>query len=931
MKKPFFIFLYFFCFISLKSWGTDIKSTVALEGETFNFELSGQKNWDYDLKRVKDKEQVKIQLFVKSLEQSVIDKISNIENPFVKSISVQKNAIDNRWLIEFVLKNNQVEAFDYLTDQPSKLVIDFYKSDIDLAEQSVTTATVVAEKSPLNKNLKKINTDRRPATTDILTIDKDNNEQIKNSASADVSALTRFGLYDAGDSQFGRFTMKDSEYKEESVIRSRNNYYLRFPVLESEFSFWQKMKENSPAYEIQPISSDADQVTSIEENKQARLLKTLFTKKRFLVFIQTAEWFKSKYPSSKYNEMVLFMTGDAFIELWKSEKIESLYEQAQNAYREALEKYPESILTERTSLLTGMLAIDKLDYMSAIRKLQTHIDNKRFDNKISKQYAQLGLAYSYAKINKLSEAMQILSDIEKNTRDEYVLAEVAVRKGDFNFTAKKFSESIGFYESAIKKYPMASKLFPSVHFNKMEAQFWQTKFQDAHQSALSFAQNFPTHDFAPYSLTRVGELLDILGAEPSKSVGAYLETHFRYGNNSKTIVARLHLLSARMKSMKSEELEKTLAQMEELALKSELQNIDQFKVAMVSDGFSERKEYLKAIDILSKFHQLNPSRPDAEQVMRRIAKNINDQLNLLAAKGNYKELLATYRKYSDTWLKTYTRLDTDYFLGLAYENVGVFSQAVEKYKKVLTNLLTIKGIAAEKEIYINQHLPSFDTLYLRLAKSSYDNALYQEAYQYLEKIRTPLALSDIEQVERVQLASNLYEKKGDMDSSVRYLSDLSNFWKGDKKLTLPVQFKLAEIQIKKNNISTAIAVYEKCREIIFENDKPEQGDLFRLLDSYSDLLIAQDKKDDAIVFLNEALQRHGDKFNLNRQRYLLGELYFTKGETKKAEQVWSNIKEDAVDVWKKLSQEKLRQAAWDGDYKKHLKRIPAVSQLEDQK
>jgi tetratricopeptide (TPR) repeat protein len=921
MKKSFLYYLCLVCIFTINSQAADVKGTVALEGETFNFELSGQKNWDYDLKRIKDKSQSKVQLFVKSIDKSFVDKIRNIENPFVKSISVTQNAIDNKWLIEFTLKNDQVETFDYLTDQPAKLIIDFYKSEAPVADlvdtktsSSAISSKVVESKTNIAQNTKKKSGDRKPADIDVLSI--------KEPGGIETSVLSKAGLYDAGDSQFSRFMMRESDFKEESVIKSRGNYYLKFPVLESEFSFWKKMKENPPLYEIQNEKN--------EENKQARLLKTLFTKKRYLVFIQTTEWFKKKYVNSKYSELLSYMLGDAFIELWKAEKIDSLYEQAQNAYREALEKYPQSALAERTSLLMGMLAVEKADYMSAIRRLQAHVDNAKHEKKISREYAKIGLAYCYSKINKLDDALKFLNEIEKNTQDQLVLTEVAVRKGDFLFFTKKLNESIAAYDAASKNFPLVSKLFPSAYFNKMEAQFWKEKFQDSHKSGLQFAQNFPSHDFAPYALTRVGELLDIMGADQSKSVGAYLETHFRYGDSPKTIVARLHLLSTRMKSMKPEELDQTLVKMEELALKSDLPNVDQFKVTMTSDGFARRKEYLKAIDILSKFYQQNPTRSDAKQVTGRIILNINDQLKYLADKAQFKNLLKTYRQYSDTWLKSNGRLDTDYFLGLSYENAGAYSDAITKYKKVLAGITAIKGTSLEKEIYVNQYLPSFDSLYLKLAQSSFDNISFQDAYQYLEKIQNPLILSDEEQVQRVQLASKLYEQKGDTLTSIRYLSELSNVWKGEEKLSLPVQFRLAEMQTQQNDIGDALATYEKCREIILNNPKPTQADVVKLANAYSQLLINQSKQDEAISLLNDIFQRHGNKFNFNQERYLLGDLYFKKGQIKKAEQAWSNFKDEGTEMWKQLSTEKLKQAAWDVDYKKHLKRIPAMSQLEEQ-
>jgi outer membrane protein assembly factor BamD (BamD/ComL family) len=634
----------------------NVKAAVSLEGETFNFELAGQKNWDYDLKRVKDGSATKVQLLVKSLDKASLEGIKNIKNPFVESIKTTQNAVDNKWLIEFVLKSDRVETFDYLTDQPSKLIVDFYASDSSIdpvKEEPVKGGSKSAVKKPKLVTLDKAESkvQRAPADVDYLKINPDGG--IETSV-----FLAKSGLFDAGDNQFKRFNINESDYKEEAVIKSKSNYYLKFPILETDFSFWKKMKENPPEYEIKPEATDM--------NKQARLLRTLFVKKRYMVFLQTLEWFRTKYPQSKYDELLAYMKGDALVKISEDINDHVAYEQAQTAYHQALEQYPDSILAERTSLVTGLLANDHQDYMHAVRNFNTHIQNKKYAKNISVSYAKLALAYSYSKMKRLDEALGLLNEIEKDTKDPLVLTEIAVRRGDFNFLNRKFDEAITAYDKAAKTYPLVSKLFPSAYFNKMEALFWKQKYKDSHKAALEFAQNFPSHEYAPYALTRVGELLDIMGGDQNKSVGAFLETHFRYGNSPKTIIAKLHLMSTRMKNMKPEELEQTLSNMNELAAKSDLENVDQFKVAMLADGFSKRRDYTKAIEILSNFYQSNPSRPDVKQVTQRISKNVGDQLKYLADLGDYKTLLKTYKQYADTWLKTYKRIYTDYFLGEYY-------------------------------------------------------------------------------------------------------------------------------------------------------------------------------------------------------------------------------------------------------------------------
>jgi tetratricopeptide (TPR) repeat protein len=922
MKKHVFTLLPILVLLSPKLVWSQVKANVALEGETLNFELLGQKNWDYDLKRVKLGKQTKVQLFVKTIDKAAIEDLKNVKNPFVDSITISDQPVDNKWLVEFVLKSDRVETFDYLTDQPSKLIVDFYASDAAIAAIEETPADKKptdikkdgAKNAAISKAKPAVNIERTPADVDFIKLSKEDEMQ--------ASVLARSGLFDAGDSQFKRFNMQESDFKEESVIKSRNNYYLKFPVLETEFSFWKKMKDTPPEYDIKPENTN--------ENKQARLLKTLFNKKRYLVFLQTYDWFQNKYPQSQYSEMLAFMKGDAFFNLWNELKDNKFYDQAQNAYKMATEKYPNSVLAERTSLMTGLLANDRTDYMSAIRRFNIHTEDKKYSGKLSRLYAKIAQAYSFSKLKRLDDALNLLSEVQRETKDPAVQTEIAVRKGDFYFYSGKYNEAIAAYDQAVKDHPSVSKKFPSAYFNKMEALFWRNKFKESHRAALDFAQFYPSHEYAPYSLTRVGELLDIMGADQIKSTGAYLETHFRYGDSPKTIVAKLHLLSSRMKFMKPEELDQTIVKMEELTSKSELENIDQFKVAMLSDGYTQRKEYVKAIELLSQFYQSNPTRPDVKQVTNRIVNNISDELKRLSDKADYKNLLKTYRQYADTWLKTDRRIDTNYFLGLAYESAGAYSAALEKYRIVGEDLTKLKGAQKEKEAYVTQHLPQMDSLNLRIAKSNFENASPQEAYMALEKIQKPLDLSDIEQVERVQLASKLYDVKGDHSTSIRYLSELSNLWKGEEKLSLPVLFSLAEKQISNNDTAGAEATYAKAADIVLANKDAKEEDIAKLANSYVKHLVKQNKNPDAIKVLSGLIEKF-DKLALSQERYLLGDLLFKNGDIKKAETAWGKIPENKDGIWKKLAQEKLKQASWDANYKKHLKRIPAMSKLEDGK
>ena len=693
-------------------------------------------------------------------------------------------------------------------------------------------------------------------------------------------------------------------------------------MLESEFTFWQTMKKNPPVYQFQDTKSD--------EDKQVQLLKIIFDKKRYLVFKQTADWFNNKFPKSKYSESLSFMTGDALTELWRQEKNDKFYELAQFSYLQALEKYPTSLLAERTSLMLGLIAIDKLDYMTAIRRFTNHIENANFKNRISSEYAKLGLGYSYSKISKLNDAVLEMDKLEKESKNPLVQAEAAFRKADFYFQDDKYSQAIDSYSDAFNKHQALAHLFPNYQFNKMESYFWTKKYKDSHQTGLEFAKNFPSHAYAPYALTRVGELLDILGAEPSRAMGSFLETYFRYGDSPKTVVARLHLLSARMKGMKEEEVKLTISKMDDLSRKSDLVNIDQFKTTMIADGFTRRAEHEKAIQILSDFFQKNPTRPDSKQVTRRITRNIYDLIKHYSDTNKHREVLNTYQKYSDTWLKHRDRIDTDYYLGVAYEKAGEYDVALEKYNRTLQNWLKVKGTEREKWIAVTEAVPSEDNLSLRIADCFYQNKNYQQSYQQLEKIRSPHLLSEPDQVLRVQLASDLYEQKGDVDTAMRYLTELIRVWNGKPELVVTALFDLAHMHNKKNNFLEAQKNLEKILEIAEQSKKVPSRNAIAAANFSAQLYLQENNVDEAAKKYSYILEKFEDQQALPEERFKLGEIFYKKGELNKAENIWAKIKGDKAGVWAKVAKNKLQESKWNKDYKKYLKRIPAMSKFEDQ-
>ena len=899
-----------------------VSGFIQFQGDTVHLELSGRSTWEYDLKKIEDKGKTSIQLQVAALDSKTIDQLKSFKSDFVKSVDINTNGPDGQALVSFHLAGDQIESFDYLTDQPSRLIVDFYKSPITdnpvklLPEKK---QTAVKKSNKVSKKDDKSKTDRSPAATDTVTIASNGPLQ------AVQDDPVKAGIFDGGDPDYERFSVKDYEVKEEALIRAKDNYYMPFPMLQTQVEQWEKLKQSPTIYEIAPQNTD--------ENKQARLLLTLFEKGRFAVFLKTQEWFKEKYPESPYGEMIDFMTADVYLKMWEDEGRNQDFESAQQNYLLAIKKYPKSALTERTSLKLGYLSLERGDAIAALRLFNEHIENKNFGSKdsLSKDLARMGVGLAYMKLNRWEDAQKEFGNLDKNSAHRDLRVEAAFRKGDVWFRAKDFDKAISEYQVALKKYPEAEKIYPNAFYNQAESLFWRKKYSDSLSVFRDFIKKFPNNDHAPFAMTRLGELLEIFGADKSRVVGAYLETYFRYGESPSAVIARLRLLSARMKGMKPKEVKNAVTEIMSLAKKIDLPNMEQFATVMVADGYSSRGELGKAIELLSKYYKENPTTVDVPLISNRIIANINDQLQGEVEKGHFIKALKTHAQYADNWLKNSARLDTRYNLGRAFEMGGVPVEAEKYYKDVLNRVYAIRGTAEAKEIQVKEGIPSEDELNLRLAAVYNRERKYNQAYEYLKNIKNPEKLSETDQIERVNVAVQLLESRGDNESAIRYLGELLRTWKGQPELVAEPYYKLAELQRKQGKSDEALQALRRVDELQQDSTKIPVALHAKTLEQMGDIYLEQNQDQKAAAAYAKLLEKYEEKRPLSSIRYKLGEIHFKRGEIQKATETWAEFKGEKSEFWKNLAQEKLKDSHWRDGYKKYIQRIPAMSEAEQSK
>lgn len=913
-----------FCLASFAA--KDVSAVISFQGDTVHLELSGMQSWDYDVKRLDKKGQTIVEMTVPPIDENSIKSLTAFQSEFVTQVAVNRDGPDGKHILSFTVAGEQIETFDYLTDQPSRLIMDFYvnpNSKLKRTEAAVPSKEekLVATKLP-PKNSKSLDKDktRSPAATDSLMIADQG--PLGGTVVASNDSAVKSGIFDGGDPDYERFSVKDYEIKESALIQARDNYYIPFPMLDSPFEYWEKIKNTPTIYEVSPKSSD--------ENKQARLLQTLFEKQRFAVFLKTQEWFKQKYPQSEYSEIVDFMTADVHLALWQNEKRAASYDEAMQRYRDAVSKYPQSPLAERTSLKTGFLALEKKDYLGALRLFNEHLNNKNFpDSKsLSKDLARLGTGLAYMRLNRWNEAEEQMADVEKNSINRDLKVEAAFRRGDIWVRAKDYEKAAESYQTALKKYPEGQGAYPSAYYNQAEALFGLKKYGDSLDVYREFIKKFPDNAHAPFAMTRLGELLEIFGADSTRVMGAYLETYFRYGESPSAIIARLRLVSARMKGMKPKEVNNAVNEIMTLAKKIDLPNIEQFATVMVADGYRQRDEPQKAIDLLSKYYKEHPTSVDVNLLTHRIVENINQKLLSEVSSGDFIKGLKTHSQYADTWLKNSPRLDTRYYLGRAFELGGAPTEAEKYYKDVLNRTYAMRGTQEAKEAQVKQRVPSEDELNLRLSAVYSQENKNNQAYEYLKNIKSPEKLSEFNQIERVTIAVRLLESRGDHESAIRYLGELLRTWKGQPELVAEPYLKLAELQLKQKRVPEAIQALQVVDRLQTDSGKVSSAVHAKAVEMLGDILMEKNEKDKAIAQYVKLLEKYEDKRPLSSIRYKLGQIYFDRGEPQKAAEIWNEFKGEKSEFWRNLSQEQLKNSAWRDDYKKYIKRIPAMSENE---
>lgn len=931
--------------------GSGIRVEFSRIGDASHFEFEGTGSDRYKLER-NDKGEVVLR--IPNLDEASMRRLREVADGQVKVLSIEPKSVDGNVEIRFQA-GKDVDFFDYVSDQPKRLVVDFFPAQDALKDAKPLAAANESEEKAKAKpsSPAKAPQKREPAGGDFVIVAKQGPTGATTLSAEPASLAEQIasrkdferGIFDGGDPEFRRFTVKDYEIRESARLQSRAALRIPFPMLDLGFPKLGELQAAPPIYEILPKDT--------AENKEARLLLTLFKNQRQALFLSTAKDFLKKYPQSDYDEIVRYAMADTHYALWRQERLhneenkiksesnlhDADFEEAMGLYNNLVEKYPDSPMTTRTLLLVGYSYLDRGDSFGALKTFQRLVRLKP-DSKYAGQ-VKISIARAFLSLNRWDDALKELTDVEQNAKSVKDRQEAGFRKGDVYFRRGDYQKAIAEYDRAIKAYPEATGRFPNAFYNLAESRFRLGQEKMAIDSFRQFLQKFPEHRHGGYAMTRLGELIETLvGADDSRVTGAFFESYFRFRSTPGADIARMRVLTARIpKMMKDRELKDALLEIDEIVKRdADLPFIQEFRVISVADAFNERKEYERATKDLIQFYKENTQSKHLPLIKGRIVRNLSDNIRSYVDRGDFIQGLRLYSRDQSGWLKGIRRADLPFYAAKAYEAAGVLGDSAEQYRETLARLES--QTPDTRDVF--EAPISKESVRLRLAAVAAQNRDYAAAEAELKQIKDLAKLSEVEQSERAGLAADVAEARGQTDLARKFLADVIKAMAtkdANVAVVAPLHLRVAKLALKSKDFKSAESAIETAISGIDKGLEAQGGPVADLekqkagaLEVKAEVALARGKPKEAIQAFATLLELPVANADASRKgfdsvRYRMGKLQFEAGDLKAAEATWKGLAQDEKNLWRRLASEQMSGAKWRDEYKKYIERIPAAAEI----
>ena len=715
-----------------------------------------------------------------------------------------------------------------------------------------------------------------------------------------VDERDRGGVYDAGDPFYRRFQVREFKTSEEITEASQKSIYIRFPPVEANSERLDKLLASPPHYVIRPRDT--------RENGEVRFLHHLYKTGQYDTFLSVYQYFVD-YRDSEYRELVDHLAMTVHYKIFQKNKDTRELNKVKDIYNRIENQYPESKFGERNHLILAYTNLKLKNVIEALQGFIKVLDRKDWSEEYD--FALLSLAETYLLLNRPQTALDIYKRLVRGNHPR-VRGEAHYGLGDIYFHMGHSKAAVESYHFALTKYSDLLGHFPNAYYNLAESLFWLGRYKESLENYVNFIRIFPDHKHGGYALTRIGELLAILGVDQNRARDTFFECQFRFRGHPGAKVVRVRELSGRMKNMKIKELKRALVEMEGIARNSQFSEMSDFVGFMVAEGFHRRGDYEKAINYLTQSFRENYRSPYEEVFKKKIVENIafkiRDHLVVGDVDGAFKE----YEKQSVTWLKYSDRVDVEYLVGQMFERMGLFGKAIRKYENVLSKLKY--GREEEKGSHF---LPTRGSVRLRLA-ASYMGMGKGEAS--LSHLLVPSTYSDEERAERAMLLGRVYEDKGQYLRSQEYLDEVVG--SVDEEQSLPLKVSLARLQMKMGELGKAGENLDELDKKLAKGLKMDSLVKKDFLRTKAKWLYRTNKKMSAVdVYVHLLEDFESSHRPMNSMRYKAGKILFEEGHREMAEKIWMEFKGGDRKWYRRLVQENLRHEEWMGEHKIYIKKL----------
>lgn len=535
--------------------------------------------------------------------------------------------------------------------------------------------------------------------------------------------------------------------------------------------------------------------------------------------------FSINFPESIYLDHSLYLKAEAEYRITFKE-LNPIFDRALASYKTAMRKFPKSKFYDHALLKVASI-FDEVGYNLEARALYNQglkSKPKSLYNKVRKN----NLAAMLMKEGKLEKAFNAFQSILRKTKNS-VEAKAGIFEIANKFYEKKdFPRALKIFEAGVKRWRSELNEKPEINFLMAEIYYSQKKYEKARKHFFNLLNLKPSSKNAHKALNRIGDSYMVEGKyqlalsvfdESGKRQHVKLDEKGRavfdkeqnrvmedsedtqYG---KIRMADIGVRSPRLKIRDIvydvEPYYQPFKTFEKIFV--EARNVDILAEVTLSRGIAYLLEqnYLKAIDEFKKLLPLGPESSFFHEADRYLRQALIALVGKYATQDGNLPILYSYSDFISLPIGDINNAQTLLQVGEAYQEIGMFAEAVKFYEKV-------KKIDSQKTYR--------DRVFLKLGQIHLENKSYSEATlvgrKFLNLYSRSRWLPDA-----MKLLARALRGQGEFSEAIKIYENMLAR-SGNKS---EIHFLIAETFVDMNQMTDAVQSYQN---VIATFDRQERA------------------------------------------------------------------------------------------------------------